>query len=215
MKAIASIILAASALAHPGHDHGDEGDSGRPSAVLRTLGGSPEAYNARTAALAEAGVPAKYGEEEWESVILTHEFHQHVGIYTILGAKMAVRAREVLDAPMRSVHVVAESGLKQPVSCMADGLQVGLGSTLGQNLIRIPETETPVIAAIFSYQDRSIRLRLSDEAGKRVSALIAEAVERHGNLTPAYFAAIEDASYEIWAEFDRNAVFVVEEGAVP
>ena len=143
--------------------------------------------------------------------MLTHEFHQHVGIYTVLGAKMAVRAREVLEAPMRTVAVTAETGTAQPLSCMVDGLQVGLGSTLGQNLIRVPERKKPEVAAQFTYKGRTIRLSLKPEYQARIGQIIQEARAQYGNLTPAYFHAVGHASYSVWAEFDRKEIFEVEE----
>ena len=37
----------------------------------------------------------RYGEEEWRAVTLTNEIHGHLGIYSTLGAKMGIRAREL------------------------------------------------------------------------------------------------------------------------
>ena len=164
-------------------------------------------YQPPTSDLAKAGIPKKYGHEEWAAVVLTNEFHQHVGIYTILGAKMGVRARELLDAPPRSVNVVAETGTAPPHSCLVDGLQVALGSTLAQNLIHVPESNTPRTGAVFEYQDKEVRLSLKQAVQQTISDIIAKAISRYGNLTPAYFTEIEAASYRIWAEFDRTAIF--------
>ncbi|MBW1708206.1 MAG: nucleoside hydrolase, partial [Deltaproteobacteria bacterium] len=38
---------------------------------------------------------SKYGLEEWKACLLTNEFHRHLGIYSLIGAKMGVRAREI------------------------------------------------------------------------------------------------------------------------
>ncbi|MCC6486966.1 MAG: formylmethanofuran dehydrogenase subunit E family protein [Candidatus Hydrogenedentes bacterium] len=183
----------------------------RPLNVLSEFPTEPEAYEGATAALVRERVPERYGLEEWEAVVLTHEFHQHIGIYTVLGAKMAVRAREVLDAPMRAVAVTAETGSGQPLSCMLDGLQVGLGSTLGQNLIRVPEKEKGEVAAQFTYKERTIRLSLKPEYQERIGQLIQVARAHYGDLTPAYFHAVAHASYGVWADFDRKEIFEVEE----
>lgn len=183
----------------------------RPLNVLSGFPTEPEAYEGATAALVRERVPERYGLEEWETVVLTHEFHQHVGIYTVLGAKMAVRARELLDAPMRTVAVVSETGSAQPLSCLVDGLQVGLGSTLGQNLIRVPERKKPEVAAQFTYKERTIRLSLKPEYQERIGQIIQEARAQYGDLTPAYFHAVGHASYGVWADFDRKEIFDVEE----
>jgi pyrimidine-specific ribonucleoside hydrolase len=187
----------------------------RPVAVFESFPFQAQAYNAPTAALVKAGIPKKYGHEEWAAVVLTHEFHQHVGMYTVLGAKMAVRARQVLDAPMRAVKVVAEMGRKQPLSCTVDGLQAGLGSTLGQNLIEVPETDAPKMAATFTYKDRRIHVALKPEYAEAVGALIAQARKEHGDLTPEYFKAVEAATYKVWAGFDRGEIFSVDEILTP
>ena len=183
----------------------------RPLNILSEFPTGPEAYEGATAALVRERVPERYGLEEWEAVVLTHEFHQHIGIYTVLGAKMAVRAREVLEAPMRTVVVAAETGTAQPLSCMVDGLQVGLGSTLGQNLIRVPEQKEPKVAAQFTYKERTVRLSLKPEFEARIGQIIQDARTQYGNLTPAYFHAVGHASYSVWADFDRKEIFEVEE----
>ena len=164
-------------------------------------------YQAPASDLVKAGIPEKYGHEEWAAVVLTNEFHQHVGIYTILGAKMGVRARELLEALPRSVKVSTETGIAPPHSCLVDGLQVALGSTLAQNLIHVPESKTPRTAAVFEYQGKRIRLCLRPEVQQTIADIISNAIAHHGNLTPGYFEEIEAASYRIWAEFDRAVIF--------
>jgi pyrimidine-specific ribonucleoside hydrolase len=175
--------------------------------ILNTLPFDAASYQPAAAALVRAGVPEKFGHEEWAAVVLTNEVHQHVGIYSILGAKMGMRAREILEAPPRAVNVTVETGGKPPVSCVIDGLQVALGSTLAQDLIHAPTCEEPRVAAVFEYKARKVRLSLRPEAQRRVAEFIAAAIKDCGNLTPAYFERIEACSYRVWAEFDRNGVF--------
>ncbi len=202
-----------SALAAWAHDVGTDasGNGERPMRVMLALPQDALFYNANAAGLIRDGILEKFGTEEWTAIVLTHEFHQHVGIYTLLGAKMAVRARELLGAPMRAVEVTAETTRKQPFACMIDGLQVGLGSTLGQNLIQVPEGGTPAVAARFAFAGHTIRLSLKPEYSERLAAIISDAREAHGDLTPAYFEAVERASYDVWKEFDRKEIFEVEE----
>ena len=183
---------------------------GRTALLLRQLPTDAAAYQPETAALVQAGIPEKYGLEEWTAVVLTNELHQHVGIYNMLGAKMGVRARELLNAPTRTVDVTAETGAAPPMSCMVDGLQAALGSTLGQNLMHVPAPDAPKAAAVFSYKDKRLRLSLKQEMQKRVAELIGLAVRDCGNLTPAYFERIEELSYAVWAEADRHGIFVEE-----
>jgi len=190
------------------HASADKGTAGeRAFHILKTLPLDAASYQPATEELVKAGIPDKFGHEEWAAIVLTNEVHQHVGIYTILGAKMGVRAQEILQAPPRAVNVTVETGCKPPLSCLIDGLQVALGSTFAQDLIHAPACEEPHVAAVFEYKTRKVRLSLKPEAQKKVAKLIAKAVKECGNLTPAYFQQIEADSYRVWAEFDRNGIF--------
>ena len=209
---VASIVLIAvmsttTAMAHNPADDATPTTPERPFRILKTLPFYVNCYQPAAAELFKAGVPDKYGHEEWADVVLTNEFHQHVGIYTIIGAKMGVRAKEILNAPTRAVNVTVETGGKPPLSCLIDGLQVALGSTFAQDLIHAPEQKEPRIAAVFEYKGRKIRLALKPDVLKNISEVITKAIKDCGDLTPAYFQRIEDYSYRVWAEFDRNTIF--------
>jgi len=179
--------------------------------VLKRFPVEPDFYCTEAAELIRKGIVTKYGQEEWAAVVMTHELHQHTGIYTVLGAKMGVRARELLNAPTRAVHVTVETGLEPPVSCTIDGIQASLGSTLAQKLIDVPKVAEPHVAATFEYKDRRIRLSLRPEYQRKVTSIIKTAIEEHGNLTPAYFHQIEDRCFDVWADFDRHEIFSVEQ----
>ena len=77
----------------------------------------------------------RHGLEEWKAVLLTNELHRHLGMWSIIGAKMGMRAREVLGAPFDELEVVSFSGYKPPFSCISDGLQVSTGASLGRATI--------------------------------------------------------------------------------
>ena len=179
--------------------------------VLKVLPLEPEHYRVRAAKLIENGIPDKYGHEEWAAVVMAHELHQHVGIMTVIGAKMAVRAREMLRAPTRAVRVTTETGPEPPLSCAVDGIQAGLGSTYAQQLIEAPPTDQPRLAAVFEYRERRIRLSLRPEYQDRIRQCIQSAIRAHGNFTPAYFEEIELFSYHVWATFDRRKIFAAKE----
>jgi pyrimidine-specific ribonucleoside hydrolase len=182
----------------------------RPLAVLKRFPVEPDFYCPQAAELLRKGILEKYGLEEWVATVIAHELHQHVGIYTVLGAKMGVRAREILNAPTRAVHVTVETGTEPPISCVIDGLQASLGSTLAQKLIEVPRVPTPRVAAVFRYEERAIRLSLRPEYRKMIQETIKSAIDNHGNLTPAYFHEIEDRCFDAWAEFDRREIFLEE-----
>ena len=210
--AIIAGVATEAGLADEPRSHTDSATVGsRHLAVLKRFPVEPDFYCPEAAELLRKGIIEKYGLEEWAAVVLTHELHQHVGIYTLLGAKMGVRARELLDASTRAVHATVETGPDPPLSCAIDGIQASLASTLAQKLIAVPEVATPCVAAKFEYKGRVIRLSLRPEYRKKVEIIIKTAVDKHGNLTPAYFHEVEDRSYDIWAEFDRHDVFLVEQ----
>jgi formylmethanofuran dehydrogenase subunit E len=97
------------------------------------------------------------------------------------------------------------------MSCAIDGLQVSLGSTLAQDLIHVRSVAHPQVAGVFEYKGHRVRLSLKPEFQKQVDDTISATVKECGDLTPAYFERVEVASYRVWAEFDRSAIFVEEE----
>ena len=189
--------------------------SPRPYLALRGLPAHASGYHPDVAALHKAGVPTAFGQEEWDAIVLTQEVHGHTGIYTILGAKMGIRAWEVLNAPLRAIHAKAETGSAQPLACLLDGIQVSIGSTFGQNLISLADGVPPAAAATFSYQDKAVRIALKPEYSEEIRGFIQEFIAAHGNLTEAYFAAVEAKSYDIWKTYDRKEIFAVEEVPAP
>lgn len=197
-----------------GAAHGHAGhNEDRDFLILNAFPLEAEAYRPEVAQLVKDGIVEHWGHEEWMAIVLSHELHQHIGIYTILGAKMGVHAREALRVPRRSVLATLYTGGNQAMSCAADGLQMALGSTFGQNMIRIAPPEdggAPRLRAQFDHGERRLRLTLKDEYAARIDAIIADASAEHGFLTPDYFDAIEAASYQIWAEFDRSEIFIEE-----
>jgi pyrimidine-specific ribonucleoside hydrolase len=201
---LGAVLAAGAALAHEGAPQG-------PGKVMfLEFPADPARYTPPVAALLEDGVVARYGLEEFAAVVLTNELHQHIGIYTVLGAKMGVRAREVLQAPSRAVHARMDTTRRQPVACALDGIQMALGSTFGQNLIEAPDRDEPRVAGAFTWRDRRVRLALKPEFAARLWEMILQARERHGDLTPGYFNEIEERSYEVWREWDRVEIFELE-----
>lgn len=150
---------------------------------------------------------ATHGLEEWKATLLTNELHRHLGTYSIIGAKMGIRARELLGAAFDEVRVESRAGLKPPLSCLNDGLQVSTGASLGRGTIRVVENQPPAPEAVFIHDDKAIRLRLKQAVIERICADIAAAIQKHGNLTHAYFAAIRALSLRHWAELKRSEIF--------
>lgn len=150
---------------------------------------------------------AAHGLEEWKATLLTNELHRHLGTYSIIGAKMGIRARELLGAAFDELRVESHAGLKPPLSCLNDGLQVSTGASLGRGAIRVVENQPPVAEAVFIHDGKALRLRLKPAVVERIRADIADAIKQHGNLTAAYFAAIRKLSLQHWAELKRSEIF--------
>jgi len=149
---------------------------------------------------------AKYGLEEWKACLLTNEFHRHLGIYSLIGAKMGVRAREILEAPFDTLKVVSFAGNDPPLSCMNDGLQVATGASLGRGAIQISD-ENPYPAAAFQFKNKKMTLRLKSFWVDKIKEDIKSALKKYGGLNPEYFAHIRELSIRYWQDLNRRDIF--------
>jgi len=150
---------------------------------------------------------ARHGVEEWKAAVLTSELHRHLGTYSIVGAKMGLRAREFFNVALDELQVESHAGLKPPLSCVNDGLQVATGASLGRGTIIVLTNCTPACEAVFSYGDQRLGLRLKAEFAKRIATDMAELVKQHGGTTPSYFEDVRGVSLKHWLNFDRNTMF--------
>jgi pyrimidine-specific ribonucleoside hydrolase len=140
-------------------------------------------------------IVTRHGLEAWKACLLTNELHRHLGIYSLIGAKMGVRARELLDAPFDTLEVVSYAGLKPPLSCMNDGLQVSTGASLGRGAIQVVEgLGEPRVR--FIRNGVTAELTLKPEFLKRIRSDIAGAMERFGSVGPEYFDHIRQLSVD-------------------
>ena len=147
-----------------------------------------------------------YGIEEWKACLLTNEFHRHLGIYSLIGAKMGVRAREILEAPFDTLEVISNAGNRPPTSCMNDGLQVSTGASLGRGTIRVLEGK-PSPSAVFVYNELRLTLTLKNEVWGKVKKDIRKLVELHGGMNKAYFNDVRELSIRYWLDLDRYEIF--------
>jgi pyrimidine-specific ribonucleoside hydrolase len=177
----------------------------REPVVLREFPSGPADLRGDVGPVA-AAIIERHGVEEWNAVLLTNELHRHLGVYSILGAKMGIRARELLGAGLDELIVESRAGTAPPLSCLTDGLQVATGATLGRGTITIDPTRSEP-AARFVRGDRSIVLRVRDDETARIRREIGDAIERNGDLTPAYWQAVRAMAIRCWLEMDRARVF--------
>jgi pyrimidine-specific ribonucleoside hydrolase len=151
----------------------------------------------------------KYGKEEWIACFLTNELHRHLGGYSIIGAKMGIRAREILNAPFDELSVISFAGIEPPLSCMNDGLQVSTGASLGRGTITVAEGKNEP-SAEFRHRNKTVRLTIKKEIIERISRDIKATSEKYGWLTKAYYENLRTVAIRYWLELDRKAIFIEE-----
>ncbi len=148
----------------------------------------------------------RFGTIEWEKSVLTNLVHGHLGIYSILGVKMGLYAAELLEADDHSVSVLSFAGNVPPMSCLNDGLQISIGSTLGRGLIDISPEADNRPEAQFTFKDRTVRLALKPEYASQIREDITKAAALYGH-SPAYWQAVREAALRYWSAWDRHAIF--------
>lgn len=179
--------------------------SPRHSVVLKVFPSDPSRFREDVSPYVKK-IIEKYGLEEWKACLLTNEFHRHLGIYSLIGAKMGIRAREILEAPFDTVRVVSFAGSGPPLSCMNDGLQVSTGASLGRGSIQISDQE-PQPAATFLYKNKKLTLRLKRAWVDKVRGDIKKTLKEFGGLNPEYFSHIRKLSIHYWLALDRQDIF--------
>ncbi len=154
---------------------------------------------------------ARYGYDEWKANVMTDEFHGHLGVFSIVGAKMGIKARELFGVGADMLEVSTYAGTKPPYSCLNDGIQVSTGATLGMGTIHLATHGKTKPSAIFSYKGRSIRISLKKEYLEQVDADIKEGIMKFGLMDDGYWKLIRHNALKYWVEWDRNKIFDIEE----
>ncbi len=149
----------------------------------------------------------RYGEREWQLIVQTNELHGHLGIYSTIGAKMGLYAREQLSA--HHLHITSYAGECPPLSCMNDGLQVSTGATIGHGLISVECDTTARPEAVFITEQRRVTLTLKDKYAETIANDIRHGVEIFGTSSPKYWSYIRHLAIEYWQGFDRREIFEV------
>lgn len=154
---------------------------------------------------------ARYGLEEWKANVMTDEFHGHLGVFSIVGAKMGIRARELFGVGPDVIEVTTYAGTRPPYSCLNDGIQVSTGATLGMGTIHLAEDSITRPSAVFTYKGRSIRISLRKEYFDKVDADINEGILKFGLMDDGYWKLIRHNALKYWVEWDRDKIFDIEE----
>lgn len=177
----------------------------------------------------------RHGSEEWRLAVLAGELHGHLGIYSTLGVKMGLRAREILAGKglHGEISVLSFAGSAPPVSCLNDGLQVSTGATVGHGLIAVSDEPLKRVEALFRclgshpqdtqqptaprqsssslspqqpVVETGLRLALRPEYEECIRGDIADAVSCFGH-SPAYWDHIRALALRYWADWDRRTIF--------
>jgi pyrimidine-specific ribonucleoside hydrolase len=171
---------------------------------------NPELFNYDIRPIIDSAI-SRYGYEEWKANVMTDEFHRHLGVFSIVGAKMGIKARELFGVGADLLEVTTYTGTTPPYSCLNDGLQVSTGATLGMGTIHLADTKKPRPMAVFTYKDRSVRISLKKEYLEQVDADIKEGIIKFGLMDDGYWKLIRHNALKYWVEWDRNKIFDVEE----
>ena len=147
----------------------------------------------------------RHGLEEWKAVLLTNELHRHLGMWSIIGAKMGIWARELLGAPFDQLDVISFCGYKPPFSCTNDGIQVSTGASLGRATITNSHLGQP--EAIFVYKGERLLLKVKPQVKAQIGKVIKELSKQYGFRSKRYFQELDKISVKYWLEWDRAKIF--------
>jgi inosine-uridine nucleoside N-ribohydrolase/formylmethanofuran dehydrogenase subunit E len=169
-----------------------------------------EMFNYDVRAIMDSAI-TRYGPEEWKANVMTDEFHGHLGVFSIVGAKMGIKARELFGAGPDELVVISYAGTRPPYSCMNDGIQVSTGATLGMGTIHLSADSVIRPSAVFTYKNRSVLITLKKEYLKQVDADINEGIVKFGLMDDGYWKLIRHNALKYWVEWDRNKIFDIGE----
>jgi pyrimidine-specific ribonucleoside hydrolase len=153
----------------------------------------------------------RFGYDEWKANVMTDEFHGHLGVFSVVGAKMGIKARELFGVGPDMLEVTTYAGTKPPYSCLNDGIQVSTGATLGMGTIHLAKNSKTKPSAVFTYNNRSVRISLKKEYLEQVDADINEGIAKFGLMDDGYWKLIRHNALKYWVEWDRNKIFDIEE----
>ncbi len=156
-------------------------------------------------------IVSMYGIDEWTSGVIANELHRHLGIYTIIGVKMGIRAREYFNTGVDEFKATSYAGSISPLSCMNDGLQVSTGATPGHGLLTVRNDTVTRPAVDITYLNRRIRLTLKPELIEKISSSLKEYNFVYGLDSNIYWELVRKDALKYWLELDRHDIFIIEE----
>lgn len=113
------------------------------------------------------------------------EFHGHLGPFLVIGVRMGLLAKRTLNSDgFSDLSVTVNTGSKPPLSCVADGIQVATGCTLGKGNIAVRNLNE--VSSIFATKRRTIQVKIRRDA---IQSLALELL--HGDPRKMERTAIE------------------------
>lgn len=151
---------------------------------------------------------ARHGFAEFKAGVICSELHGHLGVYSLIGVKMGLRALDYFHCSMDELQVISYTGNKPPISCMNDGLQASTGATTGHGLLTV-NADSPAIAAKFTFEDKSIIIRLKSDVAKNISDYIGKTYKQYG-FEHEYWDNVRNFALKCWLALNRNEIFEVQ-----
>lgn len=152
----------------------------------------------------------KYGIDEFSSCVLSNELHRHLGVFTVIGVKMGIRAREYFATGVDEFKVRSLAGSTPPVSCFNDGIQVSTGATPGHGLLTVINDQPVLPSAEFTYLNRTVRLTLKQEHAEKILSELKEINFVYGLDSNTYWELVRKNSIKYWLSMDRHEIFDIE-----
>lgn len=146
-------------------------------------------------------------KEEFHAMVLTNEVHGHIGPWSVLGCKMAMRAMDLLSARHLAMTAISEGGTSLEGGAVTDGLALGGGCTIGLGTLRV-SGGPPSLAATFLHEDQAVRLEIEPPlvAALRDSVAAIE-TETGGDQTTQYWKRLRVLGIHVWEKWDRDEIF--------
>jgi formylmethanofuran dehydrogenase subunit E len=121
-------------------------------------------------------------------------FHGHLGPYVVLGYKMGEIANQMLGSGPFSKNVVVWTGMKPPVSCIIDGIQMSSGCTLGKGNISINSDGIPK-ARFSNNNGKYVEIALKASVKHEIDSTVTE--ENMANFSKQLFQTSNQKLFDI------------------
>jgi formylmethanofuran dehydrogenase subunit E len=112
------------------------------------------------------------------------EMHGHLGPFLVAGIRMGLLALDLLGSPgYFGIEAKSETGSVPPVSCLADGIQIGSGCTTGKGNLRLVAGGRPR-ARFVTAEGRAVTIALRPEVAREFVAGDGRAASERAGSAP-------------------------------